>query len=94
MGMDFSCPTACGIFPDQGSNLSPLHWHTDPQPLDLQGSPEATFRSEADLFAGQALKPVLFQVTGPVHMANHTLRPQVDVSMPHGHPAPYTFPDF
>ena len=22
----FSCPTACGIFLDQGSNPSPLHW--------------------------------------------------------------------
>ena len=21
-----TCPTACGIFPDQGSNLQPLHW--------------------------------------------------------------------
>ena len=21
-----SCPTVCGIFPDQGSNLCPLHW--------------------------------------------------------------------
>ena len=47
-----------------------------------QGSPEVTFKSEADPLAGQALKPVLFQVTGPVHTANHTLRPQVDVSMP------------
>ena len=23
------CPTACGIFPDQGSNLDPLHWQVD-----------------------------------------------------------------
>ena len=25
----FSCPTVCGIFPDQGSNLRPLHWQVD-----------------------------------------------------------------
>ena len=23
------CPTACGIFPNQGSNPCPLHWQTD-----------------------------------------------------------------
>ena len=23
------CSVACGIFPDQGSNLSPLHWQAD-----------------------------------------------------------------
>ena len=22
----FTCPAACGIFPDQGSNPCPLHW--------------------------------------------------------------------
>ena len=25
-----SCSVACGIFPDQGSNLCPLHWQVDP----------------------------------------------------------------
>ena len=30
---------ACGILPDQGSNLRPLHWQADPQPLRHQGSP-------------------------------------------------------
>ena len=24
-----SCPAACGIFPDQESNLCPLHWQAD-----------------------------------------------------------------
>ena len=33
-----SCSTACGIFPDQGSNPCPLHWHADSQPLHHQGS--------------------------------------------------------
>ena len=23
------CPEACGILPDQGSNLCPLHWQVD-----------------------------------------------------------------
>jgi hypothetical protein len=27
--LSFSCPTACGILPDQGLNLSPLHWLVD-----------------------------------------------------------------
>ena len=34
-----SCSTACGIFPDQGSNPCPLHWQADCQPLGHQGSP-------------------------------------------------------
>ena len=34
-----SCSAACGIFPDQGSNLCPLHWRADSQPLRHQGSP-------------------------------------------------------
>ena len=39
LGHGLGCPTACGNFPDQGSNLCPLHWQTDSQPLDHQGSP-------------------------------------------------------
>ena len=35
-----SCSAACGILPDQGSNLCPLHWQADSQPLRHQGSPE------------------------------------------------------
>ena len=34
-----SCSAACGIFSDQGSNLCPLHWQADSQPLRHQGSP-------------------------------------------------------
>ena len=34
-----SCSAACGILPDQGSNLCPLHWQADSQPLRHQGSP-------------------------------------------------------
>ena len=39
-----SCSTACGIFPDQGSNPCPLHWQADSQPLHHQGSPEDTLK--------------------------------------------------
>ena len=35
--------TACGIFPDQGSNPCPLHWQADSQPLRHQGSPVSFF---------------------------------------------------
>ena len=38
-----SCSTACGIFPDQGSNPCPLHWQADSQPLCHQGSPTVSF---------------------------------------------------
>ena len=38
-----SCSMACGIFPDQGLNLCPLHWQADSQPLRHQGSPNCFF---------------------------------------------------
>ena len=38
-----SCSTACGIFPDQGSNPCPLHCQADSQPLRHQGSPIFSF---------------------------------------------------
>ena len=34
-----NCPLACGILPDQGSNLCPLPLQVDSQPLDHQSSP-------------------------------------------------------
>ena len=34
-----SCSTACGIFPDQGSNPCLLHWQVDSLPLSHLGSP-------------------------------------------------------
>ena len=34
-----SCPEACGIFPDQGSNPCPLHWQAGSHALYHQGSP-------------------------------------------------------
>ncbi|XP_059951444.1 phosphoribosyltransferase domain-containing protein 1 isoform X4 [Mesoplodon densirostris] len=38
-----SCSTACGIFPDRGTNLCPLHRQADSQPLRHQGSPDFHF---------------------------------------------------
>ena len=32
------CSEAYGIFPEQGSNLCPLHWQMDSYPLEHQGS--------------------------------------------------------
>jgi len=29
MAQEVSCPEACGIFPDQGSNPCSLHWQAD-----------------------------------------------------------------
>ena len=37
-----SCLLACGIFPDQGPNLCPLHWQADLWPGSHQGSPGLT----------------------------------------------------
>ena len=50
-----SCSTACGIFPDQGSNPCPLHWQADSQPLHHQGSPTITFLS-GDVSVGEAVR--------------------------------------
>ena len=38
--LGLSCPTACGIFPDQGLNPCPLHWQAEPQTLDHHGVPK------------------------------------------------------
>ena len=37
------CPAACWIFPDQGSNLRPLHWQVDSSALTHQESPAQAF---------------------------------------------------
>ena len=33
-----TCPTARGVFPEQGLNQCSLHWQVDLQPVDHQGS--------------------------------------------------------
>ena len=42
-GLNRSCSAACGIFLDQGLNLSPLRWQVDSLPLSHQGSPYRYF---------------------------------------------------
>ena len=42
-----SCSAACGILPDQGLNLCPLHWQAGSQPLRHQGSPAGGFLTTA-----------------------------------------------
>ena len=37
--LGLSCPKACGIFPDRGSDPCLLHWQMDSLPLSHQGSP-------------------------------------------------------
>ena len=41
--------TACGIFPDRGTNPCPLHRQADCQPLRHQGSPNSFFLIEVQL---------------------------------------------
>ena len=38
-----SCSEACGVFPNQGSNLCLLHWQADSLPLSPQDSPAPAF---------------------------------------------------
>ena len=39
-----SCPMACGIFSDQGSNPGILNSKADSSPVDHQGSPPSVFK--------------------------------------------------
>ena len=50
-----SCSSACGIFPDRGSNPCPLHWQADSQPLRHQGSPKGWFSYINEQFKAKML---------------------------------------
>ena len=50
-----SCPEAYGIFPDQGSNQSPLLWQADSYPLYHQGSPQLFLIIVVVLFTHQVI---------------------------------------
>ena len=39
------CPTSCGIFPDQGSDVRLLRWQADALPPDHQGSRSVVVRA-------------------------------------------------
>ena len=43
MVRSLSCSEACGVFPNQGSNLCLLHWQADSLPLSHQDSPAPAF---------------------------------------------------
>ena len=59
MAHRLSFSTACGIFPDQGSNPRLLRWQVDCSPLSHQGSPQMSFLSAAALGLGpQVSEPV------------------------------------
>ena len=62
----FSYCTACGIFPDQGSNPCLWPWHLAYLPLSHQGSPP-TCTVEGDTALGNILgfSPYLLQVINP-----------------------------
>ena len=74
-----SCSTACGIFPDQGSNPCPLHWQADSQPLRHQGSP-------CPLFLKEAIKPLVSEgaltiLIYPPHPSHHAPVPPAPRSL-------------
>ena len=61
-----SCSAACGILPDQGSNLGPLHWQADSQPLPHQGSPTNHFYFYLQVFFFLCCFPHLSVYSVPV----------------------------
>ena len=54
-----------GIFPTQGSNLSPLHWQTDSLPLSHHGSPQIYIQVICKLTLIVALR-----VCSPAHVTS------------------------
>ena len=62
-----TCSAACGIFPDQGSNLRPLHWQADSQPLRHQGSPGDRVLIFISLIFGEAKSSIKASLPHPKH---------------------------
>ena len=50
-GTRFTCPEACGIFPEQGLNPGPLPWQAESLPLDYQGSLRVASLKEAPFYS-------------------------------------------
>ena len=46
----FSCPVACGMVPDQGSNPRLPHWQVDAYPLQHQGSSRNSIKKKKSWF--------------------------------------------
>ena len=57
VALTLSCSIACGVLPDQGSNLSPLRRWADSQPLEHEGNPEK------EIYKPLFQRPWSFQVT-------------------------------
>ena len=57
--------TACGIFPDQGSNPRPPHWQADSQPLRHQGSPLIIFYHILTKWSNSVMGILVFSKTIP-----------------------------
>ena len=68
-----SCSTACGIFPDRGSNLCLLHRQVDSLPLSHQGSPHKFFFLKDVLLIGGNLEHSFFSYAWMLRTANKKL---------------------
>ena len=64
-----SWATACGIFLDQRSNLCPLHWQVDSQPLCHQGSPFINFLIEVQLIYNVVLVSGIQQSSSVIYIS-------------------------
>ena len=54
---NLSCSEACGIFPDQESNLCPLRWQAGSFPLCHQGSPGIFHKTKTNNFIWKHKRP-------------------------------------
>ena len=50
-----SCPSACGIFPEQGLNPCPPHWQAESQPQTTREAPVLHCSSEAQTMSRKKL---------------------------------------
>ena len=57
-----SCSKACGIFPDQGSNLCSLRWQADSYPLRHQGSVIALITTVKSLLLPKGTWPKILRI--------------------------------
>ena len=64
-----SCSAACGIFPDQGLNLCPLHWQADSQPLRHHGSPPFNFYAIIECLKDLFCKFVMYNMINIINTA-------------------------
>ena len=79
-----SCSEACGIFPDQESNLCPLCWQAGSFPLCYQGSPLYVLR-EKDSSCEPAILAYLHMVTTVLEGENGFLKEKNHNHLPNTH---------